>query len=154
MDRAPSNLSAKRSFLRGLLELKSISAYNRCAMCSGTPTSAAFQVVGRSALTHWQRGPIPVSEPLLQIRNRHTPSCGDPPIVDGACDYVYIGYFENRFGEQWIFEFDRRNGEAWLRGGDIGWNTKVPVKDGVAVNLVLGKDEMQWLSACWVAAQR
>jgi len=95
---------------------------------------------------------IPMSEPLLRLRNHHAPSCGDPPIVDGESDFIYIGYFENRFGEQWIFEFDRRNGAAWLRGGDIGWNTKVPVLGGKAQNLVLGEDETQWLNACWHAA--
>ena len=30
----------------------------------------------------------------------------------------YIGYFANRYGEQWIFTLDRATGEVCLRGGD------------------------------------
>ena len=44
-----------------------------------------------------------MSEPLLSIRNHHAPACGDPPIVNSDDPHVYIGYFENEHGEQWIF---------------------------------------------------
>jgi len=93
-----------------------------------------------------------MSEPLLQIRNHHSVGSGDPPIVSGDDPNVYIGYFENAFGEQWVFTFDRSNSKAVLRGGDIGWNTAYDVKDGAATGLILNPAESAWLQACWSAA--
>ena len=94
----------------------------------------------------------PVSDPLLQIRNHHSLACSDPPIVNGDDQNVYLGYFENAFGEQWVFSFDRATGKAELRGGDIGWNTVHEVRDGEVGALVLGPAEAAWLQACWKAA--
>ncbi len=92
-----------------------------------------------------------MSEPLLRIRNHHTLECGDPPIVNSDDPNIYIGYFENPFGEQWIFTYDRETAAAELRGGDIGWNTTIPVWDGVAEGLNLGNAERQWLDSCCAA---
>ena len=39
-----------------------------------------------------------MSHPLLKIRNHHTASCGDAPIVDGSAENCYVGYFENPYG--------------------------------------------------------
>ena len=47
-----------------------------------------------------------MSDPLLTIRNHHSPSCGDPPIVNEDGRNTYIGYFENQHGEP----FDERTG--------------------------------------------
>ena len=44
-----------------------------------------------------------MSKPLLQIANHHGAACGDPPIVPHDNPYLYIGYFENELGEQWVF---------------------------------------------------
>lgn len=93
-----------------------------------------------------------MSEPLLRIRNHHSAACGDPPIVSGDDPAVYIGYFENPHGEQWIFTFHRKTGKAELRGGDAGWNTVFEVRDGRAAGLNLGREELAWLQACWNAA--
>ena len=86
-----------------------------------------------------------MSDPLLQIRNHHSLACGDPPIVNGDDPNVYLGYFENAFGEQWVFSFDRATRESELRGGDIGWNTVHEVRDGEVGALVLSVDESAWL---------
>lgn len=94
-----------------------------------------------------------MSEPLLRIRNHHSVSCGDPPIVASDTTTGYIGYFENRHGEQWIFTLDRKTGTATLRGGDVGWNSEFRVVDGKVTDLILGKDEQLWLAACWMASQ-
>ncbi len=94
-----------------------------------------------------------MSDPLLTIRNHHVPECGDPPIVDGETENQYIGYFENPFGEQWIFKLNRETGEAILRGGDVGWNAVHYVIDGHVPELILGKEEQLWLQACWLAAR-
>ena len=74
------------------------------------------------------------------------------PIIKGDDPNVYIGYFENAFGEQWVFSFDRATGKAELRGGDIGWNSVHEVRDGHVTELVMGRSEAAWLQACWKAA--
>ena len=61
-----------------------------------------------------------MSEPLLRIRNHHSAACGDPPIVSDEDPDIYIGYFENRYGEQWLFTCHRKTRKVELRGGDIG----------------------------------
>jgi hypothetical protein len=91
-------------------------------------------------------------KPLLQISNHHTASCGDPPIVDGDDPSLYIGYFENPFGEQWIFTYHRASTKCELRGGDLGWNSRFEVKNGTVPGVILGQAEAQWLAACWQAA--
>ena len=93
-----------------------------------------------------------MSEPLLQIRNHHAMACGDPPIVNGDDADLYIGYFENPHGEQWVFTYHRKTKKAELLGGDAGWNTRIEVTDGMVPGLVLGVEESQWLAACWFAA--
>ena len=93
-----------------------------------------------------------MSDPLLTIRNHHAPTCGDPPIISGDRSETYIGYYENVFGEQWVFTLDRRSSEATLRGGDTGWNNPHTVVSGKVGGLVLGRDERAWLEACWAAA--
>lgn len=98
--------------------------------------------------------PAIMSEPLLTIRNHHVPACGDPPIINGHDSDTYIGYFQNRHGEQWIFTFDRRTREAVLRGGDIGWNTAHLNVEGDVEGLRLNDEERIWLRACWAAASR
>ena len=60
-------------------------------------------------------------------------------------------YFENRAGEQWVFVCDRVGQTGELRGGDLGWDTVLPVRDGQA-SIVLGEAEAMWLQACWAAA--
>ncbi len=82
-----------------------------------------------------------MSDPLLKISNHHALASGDPPIIDDSKPQQYIGYFENMFGEQWIFTRDRSTGEATLRGGDIGWNQVIDVTDGLTGNLALNATE-------------
>lgn len=93
-----------------------------------------------------------MSELILKIHNHHTPACGEPPMVEGEAGNCYIGYFENSFGEQWIFTFDRESGIATLRGGDVGWDRSFDVSDGNTGNLILGKEERLWLQACLAAS--
>ncbi len=95
-----------------------------------------------------------MSEPLLKIENHHSAACGDPPIIDGSAEDCYVGYFENSFGEQWIFKLDRQTGRATLQGGDVGWNTKFEVTNGAVADLILGKEELFWLQACWLAGRK
>ena len=94
-----------------------------------------------------------MSAPMLTIHNRHAAACGIPPAVSTEAADLYIGYFENRHGEQWIFTCDRATGEARLRGGDAGWATAHPVRDGRVDGLNLAPEETAWLQACWSATR-
>jgi len=92
-----------------------------------------------------------MSDPLLCIRNRHSANCGDPPIVSNDDPDLYVGYFENAHGEQWIFTYNRKSEKGELRGGDAGWSNSYTVIDGNA-ELILSSEETVWLNACWRAA--
>jgi hypothetical protein len=92
------------------------------------------------------------SAPLLSIHNHHSSNCGTPPQVDDRSLRQYTGYFENPFGEQWVFAFDRDTREATLRGGDIGWDRVCQVRNGRVAGIILGREEQTWLAACWEAA--
>jgi hypothetical protein len=89
---------------------------------------------------------------LLQVRNHHTAAAGTPPRIDDADPDRYVGYFENPFGEQAVFVFDRSTRTATLYLGDAGWETGHAVIEGVVPDLVLGEAELLWLRACWQAA--
>jgi hypothetical protein len=89
--------------------------------------------------------------PLLQISSYHVASCGTPPRTEERAGQ-YLGYFENKYGEQMIFVFDRRSGAGQLYAGDAGWETPYEVVDGIAKELILGPEEGLWLRACWEAA--
>ncbi len=56
------------------------------------------------------------NERLLEIDNCHVADCGPPPSVDARDKYV--GYFENPYGEQWVFIGDPETGEAVIRGDE------------------------------------
>ena len=91
----------------------------------------------------------PRSEPLLQVSNHHYASSGDPPIINDRDGKLYVGYFENCHGEQWVFTFDREAEKASLLGGDIGWNTAIDVSpEGNFRDLTLDAPEKEWLLAC------
>lgn len=93
-----------------------------------------------------------MSEPLLRIGNHHGAGCGDPPLIASDDPDLYVGYFENPQGEQWVFTYHRQTQKAELRGGDVGWDTVHAVADGAVGGLILGREEVAWLQACWRAA--
>jgi hypothetical protein len=59
---------------------------------------------------------------VFVAHNNHDPRCGRPPRVRNT-DHpgLYHGYFENRYGEQFVFTFDRATGTGTVSGGDLGW---------------------------------
>ncbi|MFV1964328.1 MAG: hypothetical protein ACC628_02810 [Pirellulaceae bacterium] len=61
-------------------------------------------------------------------------------------------YFENKYGEQWVFTYDRHTRAAYLLGGDVNWNNRQEVCDGAVQGLQLQEDEAAWLRACWNSA--
>lgn len=90
--------------------------------------------------------------PFLQIPNHHFESCGIPPTINGGDNSVYVGYFESKYGDQWVFTYDWRTKTAQLRGGDVGWDTVYTVDEsGRVPDLILAIEEQLWLRACWDA---
>lgn len=85
---------------------------------------------------------------VLIVRNVHIDSCGSPPYYKTKPG-LYTGYFENLYGEQWIFSYDIEKDAATLQGGDSGWGNKHRVLDGEVPTLILGDGETMWLAACW-----
>jgi hypothetical protein len=92
-----------------------------------------------------------MTNPLFAMWNKHTAACGVAPAITNRSGDQYYGYFQNRFGEQWVFVYDPERKVGELRGGDIGWDTVALVTDG-HVEVLLGKAETVWLQACWQAA--
>lgn len=90
--------------------------------------------------------------PIFRVSNHHTDACGAPPTVDDSEPDRYLGYFENQYGEQAIFVYDRarRAGTLWL--GDAEWERPHAVVEGAVAGVVLGATERAWLAACWKAA--
>jgi hypothetical protein len=62
---------------------------------------------------------------VFAVHNVHDPSCGRPPRLRYT-DHpsVYYGYFGNRYGEQFVFTFDRATGAGTVWGGDLGWDDR------------------------------
>ena len=87
---------------------------------------------------------------LLEIDNVHTADCGLAPSLDATDKYV--GYFENPYGEQWVFIGDCGTGTAKLFGGDVGWETARDVSlERPCPDLILNEPERLWLLTCFMA---
>jgi len=96
------------------------------------------------------------SDFVLHIPNRHVPSCGVPPGIEGGPE-CRLGYFENRWGEQFVLEYDPDREHPRLWGGDLGWGSPSYVKryegECIAVTrqgrpLFLSAEELDWLTCC------
>ena len=62
---------------------------------------------------------------VFAAHNNHDPRCGSPPrLRNTSAPGLYYGYFENRYGEQFIFTFDRATGTGTVSGGDLGWDDR------------------------------
>jgi hypothetical protein len=89
---------------------------------------------------------------IFSVRNKHSVAAGEPPKVDANTKGKYHSYFENGYGEQAIFIYDRETQSGLLWHGDAGWEKPYKVIDGLAPELVLSEEEEMWLQACWNAA--
>jgi hypothetical protein len=62
------------------------------------------------------------SDLVFAAHNFHTAPCGAPPGVRNTDNpELYYGYFENCFGEQFVFMFDRETKTGTISGGDLDW---------------------------------
>jgi len=93
-----------------------------------------------------------MSNPFLQIWNKHAKTAGEPPEITNETNTNYFGYFQNKHRDQWIFVYDRGEKTGELRGGDIGWSKSRVVQDGKVREQDLDDDEAAWLMAAWKAA--
>jgi hypothetical protein len=60
---------------------------------------------------------------VFVAHNNHDPCCGPPPRLRNTDKLgLYHGYFENRYGEQFVFTFDRATNTGTVSGGDLGWD--------------------------------
>lgn len=91
-------------------------------------------------------------QPIFQVSNHHHISAGRPPHLDDTTPNQYRGYFENEYGEQAIFIYDRTTSCGKLYMGDNGWETPYEMRDGEIVGLILSPLEQSWLRLCWQAA--
>jgi hypothetical protein len=67
-------------------------------------------------------------------------------------DDIYRETFKNRYGEEWIFEYNILTGKALVKGSDVEWEEYEVVEGGQAVNLLLNDEEIQWLRQAWLHA--
>src|SRR5437870_3381872 len=92
----------------------------------------------------------PSEQALLQIGNCHVPDCGTPPALDAS--EKYLAYFENPYGEQWIFIGDRETHTAVVYGGDIGWDNPQHLSaDEPCPDVILNEPERLWIIVCFTA---
>ena len=93
-------------------------------------------------------------KPLFTVSNQHTGSCGRPPAINGDGPNSYHGYFENTYGEQFVFVYNTETGKAELWCGDAGWEQPFAVVNGLPRGLILSSEEQIWLAACLNAVSR
>jgi len=64
---------------------------------------------------------------VFATHNAHHARCGAPPRLRDTNNLsLYYGYFENRYGEQFVFTFDRATLTGTVSGGDLGWSEPKP----------------------------
>jgi hypothetical protein len=87
---------------------------------------------------------------LFEVSNHHTAACGKAPTVSGDTVDMYFGYFANGYGEQAIYCYDYKTGEAIVRMGDCGWENVYRVVNGVVEGATVNDAEATWVRACWL----
>ena len=90
----------------------------------------------------------PREQTLAVIPNFHNTFVAQYPVKPNS---TYFGYFENCYGEQWVFTYNYDTDKAVLSGGDVSWK-EFPVRSGGHADLVLNMEEATWLRACWHSA--
>ncbi len=89
---------------------------------------------------------------VLTVPNKHVKSCGEPPELAGGRNYT--AYFENEYGEQLVFQYDRLSHKGTLLHGDMGWDDPREVHKGTILGVILSEEERKWLRLVWDTATR
>ena len=65
------------------------------------------------------------AELVFSAQNNHTSRCGEPPRMRTTDNpRLYHGYFENCYGEQFVFTFDQAAKTGTILGGDLEWGNR------------------------------
>ena len=92
-----------------------------------------------------------VREPeLIRLTNRHAVAA---PVIEERPGR-YLGYFENKFGEQLVFVHEDGEAEAVVFHGDVDWDPRRVTDAGGLPDvgdLILDREEWTFLVACWIA---
>ena len=75
-------------------------------------------------------------------------------MINGDEPNTYHSYFENAYGEQLIFAYNRETKQGRLWHGDAGWEKAYSVVHGRVPDLILSKEEQIWLQVCWQTTHR
>jgi hypothetical protein len=87
---------------------------------------------------------------LMRLTNRRAVAA---PVIEERPGR-YLGYFENKFGEQLVFVHEDGEGDAVLFHGDVDWEPyRVTDAGGLpdVGDLVLNEEEGAFGIACWIA---
>jgi hypothetical protein len=91
-------------------------------------------------------------EELLRLSNHHVSLA---PVIEERPGR-YLGYFENKFGEQLVFVHDDGESDAVVLLGDLGWEPcRVSDTGGLpdAGDVILNDEERAFVNACWTATR-
>jgi len=92
-----------------------------------------------------------LNEIVLTVKNCHIPSSGTPPALETSPE-GYIGYFENSEAEQLVFRYDYPTRKGMLWHGDYNWGKPLEVIDGRCPEIILSRNEQEWLQLVWQVA--
>jgi hypothetical protein len=87
---------------------------------------------------------------LVRLTNHHASAA---PMIEERPGR-YLGYFENKFGEQLVFVHDDGERDATVFLGDVDWEPR-RVSDAGGLpdvgDLILNDEERAFVTACWIA---
>jgi len=89
---------------------------------------------------------------VLTVLNFHVEGAEHPPGLIAKGKGQYTAYFENEYGEQLVFVYDRKAKEGSLWHGDYSWAHPIEVRDGAAPDIILTVEEKMWLTLVWAVA--
>lgn len=82
-----------------------------------------------------------MSKKLVFLAHNHHGS--DGPAIPTKIGTLYENYFENKYGDQWIFRYDRDTKTISVHGGDCGWiNGFQPIRLAVESMLEVKPDSI------------
>ena len=87
---------------------------------------------------------------LMRLSNHHASLA---PVIEERPGR-YLGYFENKFGEQLVFVHEDGGSDATVLLGDVGWEPRRVSDAGGLLDLgdlILNDEERAFVNACWIA---
>ena len=94
-----------------------------------------------------------IEDEVIRLTNHHA---SPAPVIEQRPGR-YLGYFENKFGEQVVFVHEDGEPDATVFLGDVDWEPhRVSDAGGLpdAGDLVLNEEERAFVIACWIATAR